>query len=179
LILNRPVAPADLDPHFQVRWLRISRIALKTALIGLAVFSLTKTSLNYVTSYGSKAPKPLFYGIYDVAEYTMNGKPVPPLMIDRERWKRVTFQNGPRMTITAMDNSVRNYAIRTDATRKTITLSTEGDIFTYNQPDADHVVLQQTLGGNSLLVRMKKFDEQRFLLVNRGFHWINEFPFNR
>jgi hypothetical protein len=22
-------------------------------------------------------------------------------------------------------------------------------------------------------------DESKFLLVNRGFHWINEFPFNR
>ena len=35
------------------------------------------------------------------------------------------------------------------------------------------------LQGDTLAVHMKPFDRQQFLLVNRGFHWINEYPFNR
>ena len=30
-----------------------------------------------------------------------------------------------------------------------------------------------------LAARLKRIDDSKFLLKSRGFHWINEFPFNR
>jgi hypothetical protein len=41
------------------------------------------------------------------------------------------------------------------------------------------VVLQGTLIADPLIVKLKRIDPAKFLLVNRGFHWINERPFNR
>lgn len=61
------------------------------------------------------------------------------------------------------------------------------------------VLLMQTLAGGSSLnfrllsperlelssptgafrVTLKKIDHQQFLLLKRGFHWINEYPYNR
>jgi len=32
---------------------------------------------------------------------------------------------------------------------------------------------------DDLAVKLRKSDPSKFLLVNRGFHWINERPFNR
>jgi hypothetical protein len=49
----------------------------------------------------------------------------------------------------------------------------------YARPDADRVVLQGTLGSDAVAIRLRRIYTSKFLLVNRGFHWINELPFNR
>jgi hypothetical protein len=40
-------------------------------------------------------------------------------------------------------------------------------------------VLTGTVDNDPLEIRMRRKDPSEFLLVNRGFHWINELPFNR
>jgi hypothetical protein len=52
-------------------------------------------------------------------------------------------------------------------------------LFSYTRPDSEHLVLQGTLISDPLVVKLKRIDPAKFLLVNRGFHWINERPFNR
>ena len=32
---------------------------------------------------------------------------------------------------------------------------------------------------DSVQIRLNKFDTSKILLTNRGFHWINEYPYNR
>jgi hypothetical protein len=53
----------------------------------------------------------------------------------------------------------------------------EAHPFTYVRPDAEHVELRGELGGASLA--MSRVDTSHFLLLSRGFHWVNEFPLNR
>ena len=36
-----------------------------------------------------------------------------------------------------------------------------------------------SLSAGALERALKRFDENRFRLVNRGFHWVNEYPYNR
>ena len=50
---------------------------------------------------------------------------------------------------------------------------------TYAQPDPDHATLQGLYDGKMLHLGLRKLDPSKSLLVTRGFHWINEFPFNR
>jgi hypothetical protein len=45
--------------------------------------------------------------------------------------------------------------------------------------DGDHLVLEGTMGFDTIRAELRKVDPSRFLLVSRGFHWINEVPFNR
>jgi hypothetical protein len=33
--------------------------------------------------------------------------------------------------------------------------------------------------GHQVHMRLQLFDRQKFELVSRGFHWIQEYPFNR
>jgi hypothetical protein len=35
------------------------------------------------------------------------------------------------------------------------------------------------MGGSALAVGLRRMDTNRFLLINRGFHGISEYPFNR
>jgi hypothetical protein len=35
------------------------------------------------------------------------------------------------------------------------------------------------MDNDTMQVLLKKKDVKDYLLVNRGFHWVNEYPFNR
>jgi hypothetical protein len=86
------------------------------------------------------------------------------------------------VNLRMMDDSQRFYQIKVDEAQNKITLSSSGSeeaVLTYSKADADHLTLQGTLGGQKVDIRMRKLDASKFLLINRGFHWINERPFNR
>jgi hypothetical protein len=79
-----------------------------------------------------------------------------------------------------MDDSARTYAsVYGPADNTVILTAAEKGVFTYSRPDAEHVTMTGTLGGVPLVVNLRRKDPSEFLLVNRGFHWINELPFNR
>lgn len=48
----------------------------------------------------------------------------------------------------------------------------------YHQPEPDLFVIEGTLDGRAIQVRLRHVDPSQFLLLNRGFHWINELPYN-
>jgi len=52
--------------------------------------------------------------------------------------------------------------------------------FTYIK-EQDYLILKSKPNdsGNTIYVRLKRFDEKNFRLMSRGFHWINEYPYNR
>jgi hypothetical protein len=35
------------------------------------------------------------------------------------------------------------------------------------------------MDGRKIRAQLRRVPQTDFLLINRGFHWINEFPFNR
>jgi hypothetical protein len=47
------------------------------------------------------------------------------------------------------------------------------------RPAPDRLEIEGTLDGHRVLARLHKLDASKFLLLARGFHWINEYPFNR
>ena len=49
----------------------------------------------------------------------------------------------------------------------------------YSMPDAFHLLRQTMLDGKPAELRLHKLREQDSVLVQRGFHWVNEFPYNR
>jgi len=36
-----------------------------------------------------------------------------------------------------------------------------------------------TLDGHKVVMQLRQFDRNKFLLVSRGFHWVQEKPLNR
>ena len=49
----------------------------------------------------------------------------------------------------------------------------------YARPANDQLTLSGHIGSDSIVARFKRLDERRFLLLSRGFNWIQEQPFNR
>jgi hypothetical protein len=45
--------------------------------------------------------------------------------------------------------------------------------------DSDHFTIEGKLAGDQLQVELERYQKANTLLLTRGFHFINEVPFNR
>jgi hypothetical protein len=50
---------------------------------------------------------------------------------------------------------------------------------TFERVDEDHLTIDGDIDGHRTHASLMRFDESNFLLKNRGFHWVQELPFNR
>jgi len=181
LVLNRPTQPAKLDwPAFKKRWMRLAIVGVQVLFLGYFLFTTVRGRLDTYKNFIVGGPKPALYGLWEVESFVRNGQDLPPLATDTTRWKRVIVQSPAAMSFRMMDDSARSYSTTYDAAKNNVTLTSAADknkkdVFAYSKPDPDHLVLT----GDSLAVKLRKVDTSKFLLVNRGFHWINERPFNR
>lgn len=184
-ILNQAAQPANLRPkRFKRRWQNRLLITIKFILIGYVVLSVFENCFYRGKYAGDAAPKPALYGIYETVSYIQNGDTLAPLTTDTTRWRRlvVPFRNFSRVYL--MNDSTRNYAFEPDTFRKTITMYKYADTtkkykLTYTLQKPDMLTIKGKLMGDSVNISLKRFDEQQFLLTRRGFHWVNEYPFNR
>jgi uncharacterized membrane protein YphA (DoxX/SURF4 family) len=183
-VLNRPTAAVSLSPLFTMRWMKLAGLSLKILFVGWIAFSLTKNALKSERQFGEKAPKPPIYGIYEVEEFTRNGEVLSPSTTDSIRWRKAVFQSNSLLMVRRMDDSMQRYLMEYDPRTPSLTLApviraNDKSTFVWSRPDPGHLVLEGATPHDTLVIKMRRIDESKFLLVNRGFHWINEFPFNR
>src|SRR5215471_16601749 len=183
-ILNRPVAPAQAARFFEGKWLNRIPQAVLTAL---GVFLL---GLNFyggwgaVKQYGWRAPRSPLYGIWNVAELSVDGKDRPPLVTDESRWRRMIFQSPERLTVQPMGGTNLYYVINLNTDAGTIALTKPNDAdwkadLSYSRGNSDQMTVDGTIDNQRTHAVLVRFDESKFLLKNRGFHWVQELPFNR
>lgn len=167
LILNKPTEPVSLAPPPGPRWLMRVRLGAQI----LAVIAMIGGQVWGVTSgYGDRLPKerPALYGGYLVAEYLRDGQP------DKgpDAWHRVAISN---WGVRIWRNNGVALGFRGGADPKEKKLRLNDQQFTYTEPDASTVIVQE----GYRVITLKRIPEASFVLPNRGFHWINEYPFNR
>jgi hypothetical protein len=181
---NRTAAPSTQPQLFST--LRANRIALG-AQIMLGIWLLGTDAYGSWTNRatgGDGRPKPPLYGIWNVDELSIDGQLRSPLLIDYGRWRRAFFDLGNRMAFQRMDESFVRYSAAIDANRGTIALTKDGDKnwksqFTFQRVSSDRLVLDGNMDSHKIHMQLQLVDRDKFLLVNRGFHWIQEYPFNR
>ena len=180
-IFNKPVQPLDLSPFFQSRKMRIARKVVKAiiilAFIGLPLFQLIQEMTD---SDNMKAP---LYGIYDVKTFTRDNDTIPPLTTDSTRWSKLIISNPGYATIQTMTEKNKYYVFKPDTVHKTVIMYPSRDTaikytLSYKREDSS-LNLYGILDRDSIYVKTEWYDERKYLLMNRGFHWINEHPFNR
>ena len=157
-----------------------AQILLGVYLIGM---NLYQGRQNWY-EYGGGRPKSALYGIWNVEQMSIDGTVHPALLDDKDRWRRVVFELTTRTTFQKMDETYTGYGSAIDEKAKTLTLTKSDDAkwkasFGFERPAADELVLDGTMDGHKIHAQMKLFDRKQFTLVNRGFHWINEYPFQR
>lgn len=184
LLLNKSVEPVIYRPLLANESLnrRLSIIA-KSLVIVFTIFTLYQTN-ELRKMYGDLAPKSPFYGIWNVEELEIANEPQPALLSNETRWRRVVFDN-PRTFAVQLVNDTRNrYVLETDLGKRTFSLSKRDEpnwatTLNYSQPDSEQMILEGTFENKPLRAKLRRTETRKFLLMERGFNWINEFPFNR
>jgi len=179
-VLNRPTEPVAPRRPFSARWMEQGRLGAKALLIGWVLFSKTSSTLEYQSKMGDEAPRHPLYGLYEVEAFLRNGEEQPPLLTDSRRWRAVAVDRYSKLTVRGMDDKTTRFGMKDDPEKKEITLSTGPDpespkiVLAYSRPDPERLTLEGSFEGEALTVRLRRVDESKYLLLNRGFRWIQE-----
>jgi hypothetical protein len=183
LLLNRTAQPSTMIPLG--RTIRGRRIGLAAqVLFGVYLVAMNLNSARAAwTQYGGGAPKSPLYGIWNIEQMAIDGQTRSPLTTDYDRFRRVIFDRPTQAAFQRMNDTFVLYGAKVDTSAKTVTLTrataASPGSFTYEQPSADVLVLTGSIDGHKMQMRATLFDRNNFLLVSRGFHWVQEYPFNR
>lgn len=182
-LFNRTAEPAEMRPLFAKPWLhRGSMVFRALFILGFAGLALYQ-SWSARRQYGDAAPRPPLYGIWNVEEFALDGEVRPPLLTDKERWRRVVFSRVGQMSIYGMESPRQGFALQLDPMRRTLLINRMGNpnvksVLAYQRPEPGVLTVEGTFEGKQVRARLRRMDEKSFELVNRGFHWINEYPRN-
>jgi hypothetical protein len=207
-VLGRPEAPHGYAPLTRRPWLDRTLSVVRTLIVLTFVGVTMYKNFEESKLYGQQTPEPPLFGLWEVEEFTLDGKVRPPLTTDARRWQRVTFfkaltfrksQPGkPRIGIWNMPGkSVLFAEVEVDEENKIITLTRPTGPPGGTTPPVAHVLRYRELepevievegevdflavgqAGQQVKARLRHYGPDKFLLSNRGFHWINEMPYNQ
>jgi hypothetical protein len=180
LVRNQPV-PAVAFPPPRARFRRtalVAQVVLVAAYSGDLLYQSYDASKN---QWGNLSTRPPFYGIWTVEEFFVDGVARPPLTTDATRWRRVLFEYPDYLSIQRMDGSEDAYGLILGKRRLTLLSDdkTGRPAFAYRETRPGLLVLAGTMEGRPTRLTLRREDESAYRLVSRGFHWIQERPFNR
>jgi hypothetical protein len=176
-VLGRRVEPVEIRPLFRRPWMHRGALVLRTLFVlGCTAYAL---KISYENSQLEKSP---LHGIWNVDQFEIDGQLRPPLVTDRERWRRVIFHSPGTMAVQLMSDSRERYLLKLE--NGVLTLGKRDDpkwktTFSYAQPKPGLLTLEGTWDGRKIRARLHWEKPPKFLLTSRGFHWINERPLNR
>lgn len=185
-LFNRTAEPSR-HPHLgSGRRVVRAGIAAQVALGGYFLWAAYAGSLERFVTFGAGAPRPPLYGIWVIERMTINGVERAPLVTDYDRWRRVVIQNAASISFWRMDDTPYSLPAQFDMEKKVVTISqgaaelrkTIGTL-SLVQPEPERLVLEGEVDGQQLRMETTLFSRDRFLLVSRGFNWVQELPFNR
>ena len=182
--LNQATEAVDIQPHFDNpdyekgknigKWV----VVLLALVVGSFLLSTIRKQRN---QYPNTVP---LYGLYNVNQFVIGQDTLPPLLTDPVRWRRLIIEEPRLAAVYFMDDTKKVYSIKADTVEQMLSFKEKGDSivianFKYERKDTSsfHLIGQWKQDSLSIdFIPKKKTD---FTLVRRGFHWINEVPFDR
>ena len=116
---------------------------------------------------------------------SINGELRPPLTTDTLRYSHVVFQSriGP-ISFQKMNQKFDRFSGTIDTVKRTLTL-TKGPT-AHGSPcwhtsgrRRRRLTFEGDVDGKRVRMAMTQHDLNKFLLISRGFHWVQEYPINR
>jgi hypothetical protein len=196
-LLNRPAPPAQFEPHFSRRpWNQVAKAA-KAVVLAVFLYQVTSTTLSNYRQWGDGRVKPPLHGIYVVERFERDGQVVPAVVTEPERWRHFVVDWEGLVSVQRMDGTFVHYAFKPELA------SGKAEVGPYDRfaafgsylngqpsqpappsswsiarPEAGVLIMEGDLLGHRLAMTVKARDASDFPLVKRGFHWVNEVPFN-
>lgn len=178
ILLNRAVGPGGNYDLFVTRRANRIAFAVQIAFGALLVAGHFHSARKSWFEYGGGRTKPLLYGIWTV-ETTL------PEQSETHAWRRIIFDRPDTLAVQNSDESLHYFGLGVDTSRKRLFLKRRGvsgnekmELAYDRQPDGQMKVSGQW-SGQAVSLSLRRVDEEKCLLLSRGFHWVQEHPFNR
>lgn len=184
-VWNRRVPPAEQRPLFSSRRGHLAALVFRTVFILYVAVAALQRSHESRQEYADVATRERqsLYGIWEVEELAVDGAVRPLLATDETLWRRLVFEWPGVLGIQyAQESAVREYELKLDPGPQAFTLCCEPEwtaAISFHRVEPDVLALEGTVNGKQIRGRYRRMDDSRFLLISRGFHWINEWPINR
>jgi hypothetical protein len=171
-------------PPMRAKWLRVSGVALRTALVIVFVGMMLQQARDGRRTWGDLSPRSPLRGIWTVDTVTVDGVERPVTLNDTARWRRVIFDARNVMAFQTMNDARTRYSLVLDEKKGTMHLTSRDNpkqtvTFSYRRPDPRSLQLDGAMDGHQYHAVLHAIAAAPFRLTTRGFHWINESPFNR
>ncbi len=183
-----PVALTDIyKPKFKSGLKMTFTIFKALVIVYVLGYGLIETMRSKERYYGEATKSPL-QGLYEVKEITKNGtkktydelttKDWKYLLIERKKFAHVQLFSSEREWMDIKIDSINSNKITLISNRSG---NDREYVFEYREGDDSDFFLKGTVNSDTLFIKMKRYKDfkEKFLLTNRGFHWINEMPYNR
>ncbi len=183
--LNKVAPASNITPHsFKAQWKNITLCVVKYVFIVYVLIGYIISNTQAAKQYGDQAKKPPFYGIYDVKTFVRGKDTIAPLITDTARWRKLIIGYPGYAQVKFMNDSSKSYSFVPDLKKHMIVVhdfidTADKHQFYYTEAKNGDLMLKGSWGMDSIKMNLVKFDMKKFLLTNRGFHWVNEYPLNR
>jgi uncharacterized membrane protein YphA (DoxX/SURF4 family) len=183
-LLDRATGPSAEPALFAApranRWAFAAQIVFGIWLLGMNAYG---SWVNWF-EYGGGRPKSPLYGLWEVDQQSIDGQLRAPLLTDSGRFRRAIFDFPTRVTFERIDDTFASYGASINVKDRTIALTSDKDKnwkaqFSFERAVPDRLTLDGEMDGHKTQLQLKLVDRNSFPLISRGFHWVQEFPFNR
>ena len=200
LWFHRPTVPTPAAAPFRRRWVRIVFPAVKWAIVILLGASTAVQTRGMVAQY-TQTPQNWYDGHWEVRDFTRTGEADSPSRAGGARWKRVKFETQGGTSFFRWRNLDDSYGplfeVVDDPARRIFTFTRSRSVallepekgdgprdaletLSYVRSTGDTLELTGQIGPGGLAVELARSEPRKnSLLMSRGFHWVNEAPFNR
>ena len=115
---------------------------------------------------------------------SVDGVLLPPLATDTLRYSHAVFQYQNGVTFQKMNQKFARFGGTIDSVKRTLTLANGSDstwkpVLSYERPSPTSLTMEGDIDGKHIRLAMTQHDLNKFLLISRGFNWVQEFPINR
>jgi hypothetical protein len=180
---NSAVQSVSFPPMLHSRKKKIAGAVLKWLFIISLFYSNISGGLGSRKQYGDLRPLPPLYGIYNTEIVVRNHDTIPPLTTDSTSWKQLIIQFKENAQVKLMNDSLKFFKFIVNDSARSILFYSVADSLSKSsllyQVDSTSLVLSGQIKADSIYIRLRKLDVNKFRLVSRGYHWINEYPYNR
>jgi hypothetical protein len=170
-ILNRQVDPKPIPVLFSRKKMNQATNYLQ---LGMGIFMASTQILNAYQMYQSlRRPSP-FYGIWSVNEPISKGP-------DNPNWRNIVFQTPDTITIQKENGDLETFEVYFDLQNKNMIVKKDHleYPFSFEQDAEKKLILTGFMDQHPISISLSRKSESEFILLNRGFHWISEYPYYR
>ena len=171
------------QPNYNKTWFKPIALTVKYLLIVFVLVSGVFGVVNSLFDYGDLAKTPKNYGLYEITHFEKNKITIPADDFNDERWKYIMIEREGSMQIQKMDRSKLYFKTKTNSLTNSLTLTNyrdSTDSFKLKLKNTGPTFSLETIyQGDSIKAYGNTKKKEDFLLMNRGFNWVNEYPFNR